>query len=142
MLAYVDDIMVFGPFQRHEDFINGLHDDLVVKEIGGLNHDIERISFSGGQMTRDGEAVRFESLEEYLADIGECLGLQKGCSAATTGRHLVRNLDKSEEPLDAETRKQYPSLVGKLAGASLIRPELSYATKEVARGLAFPNSRR
>ena len=63
----------------------------------------------------------------------------EGCRVATTsGTRLARHLEGYDSPLDKETHKRYRSLVGKLAWASPIRPDLAYAIKELARGLASP----
>ena len=99
---------------------------------------VKKINFLGRHLTREGAAIHFESQETYLDDIVRSMSLE-GCRVATTtGTYLVRRLEGYDSPLDQMTHKRYHSLVGKLAWASPIRPDLACAVKELARGLASP----
>ena len=105
----------------------------MVKETGGLSHDGDKLNFLGRELTRDGEAIHFISLKEYLTDIVEQMKLQTCRVSTTTGTNLVRKMDDFDSPLEPADHKLYRSFAGKRAWASPIRPDLAYAIKELAR---------
>ena len=65
--------------------------------------------------------------------------LNKCKPATTTGNSQLKPTVEDEEPVSKEEHSKYRTAVGKLQWLVGIRPDLAYATKELARGLHSPN---
>ena len=60
--------------------------------------------------------------------------------AATPGTASLKAADEHEAELDTQARKTYQRMVGKLQWLKYTRPDISYATKELARALNKPTT--
>ena len=72
--------------------------------------------------------------DEYLDNIFHKMKLNKCNPATTTGKANVED----EQLLDQQEHQQLRRLVGKLQWLAYTRPDISYATKELARALQQP----
>ena len=69
----------------------------------------------------------------------ETLGLSTCKAAKTPGSdNLKKHFDGSDELLDKPEHKTYRTCVGKLLWLSNIRPDISFAVKELSRYLSCP----
>ena len=67
--------------------------------------------------------------------------MAKAKAVGTTGTTSFSHRLDLDDPLSTEERKVYRTAVGKLLWLGLIRPDMSYATKELSRHLTAPTNR-
>ena len=77
-------------------------------------------------------------LSQYIEALLTMYNLDKCRPATTTGNSQLKPTVEDEEPLSPEEHSKYRTAVGKLQWLVGIRPDLAYATKELARGLHSP----
>ena len=77
----------------------------------------------------------------YYQKLFKLYGLESAKPASTTGDKLGLNDDPNDpanKALDPERHRLYRTAVGKLLWATPVRPDISFATKELSRHLASP----
>ena len=74
----------------------------------------------------------------YVTDMLKLYGMETSKPSPTTGSSTVSKVQP--EPLDRNEHKKYRAIVGKLLWLALIRPDISYATKELSRDLTAPTT--
>ena len=58
----------------------------------------------------------------------------------TTGSTLIKRLEDGETELDSDEYKIFRTAIGKLMWLALVRPDINFATQEMARTVQSPTS--
>ena len=134
VVAYVDDLLLIGITEAILDFAQRLSEKLLVKHCGDLI-DGNTIRFLGRELYRIDSCIYFR-MPGYVDAMALELSITKGVK--TTGYTAVKHLEDGDEELCPEEHKQFRGIVGKLMWLCGSRPDLCFATKELARGLSAP----
>ena len=76
--------------------------------------------------------------DQYVDKMLEESDLLTCRSATTPGNDTLRKKVEEEELLSPEEHKQYRKLVGQLLWLSPVRPDITYAVKELSRSVQSP----
>ena len=105
------------------------------------HHQATQFHVLGRSTTNKGDHFDISLDDEYVDNIFHEIKLNK-CNSATTTTTTGSTAGKSnvedEQLLDQQAHQQFRRLVGKLQWLAYTRPDISYATKEVARELQQP----
>ena len=137
VLVYVDDVFFFGPSDHVHDKIKALQEKVLLKLTGELAPG-KSVTFLGRVLHHHGTYVTFASLDGYIEDILQAHDMTKCNPATTTGSDSFKRLLDGDDALTTEQHKQYRRAVGKIQWLAPLRPDICYAAKELARGLAAP----
>ena len=137
VLVYVDDVFFFGPSDHVHDKIKALQEKVLLKLTGELAPG-KSVTFLGRVLHHHGTHVTFASLDGYIEDILQAHDMTKCNPATTTGSDSFERLLDGDDALTTEQHKQYRRAVGKIQWLAPLRPDICYAAKELARGLAAP----
>ena len=96
------------------------------------------INFLGRNITNKGDYYEVSLSDKYTTDLLHEAGMANSKAAPAPGTK-VSNTDL-EQPLNTEEHKAYRRAVGKLQWMTYTRPDISYATKELARSLTEPTT--
>jgi hypothetical protein len=111
---------------------------VLLKHTGQLQEGTS-LKFLGRQLTHRGDNLLVSPLKHYIEELLQIYNLDKCKPATTTGNSQLKPTVEDEEPLSQEEHSKYRTAVGKLQRLVGTRPDLVYATKELARGLHSPN---
>jgi hypothetical protein len=139
LLLYVDDLLLLN--KTTEDmkwFFAELGKHVLLKHTGSLTAGTT-LKFLGRQLTHRGDNILVQPLAHYIEELLQMYNLDNCRPATTTGNSQLKPTVEDEEPLSPEEHSKYRTAVGKLQWLTGIRPDLNYATKELARGLHCPN---
>jgi len=137
LLVYVDDVMLFGPKAALAELVQQIQSKVLLQVTGHLVPG-ETVKFLGRQLTHNGDSVHFSSLNTYVDDVLAEFDLSNCKMASTPGTTALKRVLDADEPVTTEQHKMYRRAVGKLQWLSPIRPDINFATKELARGLNGP----
>ena len=99
----------------------------------------QTISFLGQKVTNHGGRFDISLESDYMNNILEEMNLNHKCNpATTTGTTAGKENIEDEQLLDQQEHQQFRRLVGKLQWLAYTRPDISFATKELARALQQP----
>ena len=79
-----------------------------------------------------------QPLDNYTYELLRLYNLENCRSLNTTGTNANKPTVEDEEPLNPQEHALYRTAVGKLQWLVPLRPDLAFAAKELARGLASP----
>ena len=119
---------------------SAIQKQLLLRPTGELSIE-QTISFLGRDITNKGDHYEISLSKGYTATMLEEAGMTT-CKAATTpGTAANKTSDDHNDniPVDKEEHALYRRIVGKLQWMTYTRPDLSFATKELARSLQQPN---
>ena len=114
--------------------------DLLLKHTGQLHDTGDTVNMLGMMLQRRSDGIMIYESAEYYTPIVQDNGLHKANSVNAPGTSTPRP-DDSVELLSSDGHSKYRRTVGKLQWQSPIRPDISYATKELARHLTAPTTR-
>jgi hypothetical protein len=135
IIAYVDDIMCFGEKQHIESLITELQKRVLLKVTGHLVPG-ESLNFLGRSLHHNGDGVTFTGLQGYILDLLKEHNLDKCKPATTPGSSTLKRRRDGGETVTTEEHNAYRKATGKRQWLAPVRPDICYATKELARGLA------
>ena len=75
---------------------------------------------------------------EYVEKILDEAGMKTCRAASIPGAGTLRKKVEEEEPLSEEEHRKYRRLVGQLLWMSPIRPDITFAVKDLSRGVSAP----
>ena len=97
------------------------------------------ISFLGRKITNHGDRFDISLESDYMNNILEEMNLHNKCNpATTTGTTAGKENIEDEQLLDQQEHQQFRRFVAKLQWLAYTRPDISFATKELARALQQP----
>ena len=140
VLAYVDDLLIVGDAKFKKDaklkkeFIEALSKELLVKITGELRPNTEH-SFLGRKLRRNGDSI---DIQKYIEDLLELCSMSKANSVNTTGSTSLKRIEDADVALDAKAHSLFRTTVGKLLWLAFVRPDCSYAVKELSRDVKGP----
>ena len=137
VLCYVDDLLFLGEPTVVDKLFADIQQHLLLRPTGDLTVG-NTISFLGRNITINGDYYEVSLSDKYTTDLLQEAGLANSKAAPAPGTK-VSNTDL-EQPLNTEEHKAYRRAVGKLQWMTYTRPDISYATKELARSLTEPTT--
>ena len=147
VLFYVDDILIWSQIPGEAEAIFGmLAKKYKLKQTGIIaEHKAGEVSFLGRKVFRTKEfegtnVIFFGFSPEYLESCCEEFKITKGTDKLPSLERLVRDFEKKGTPekLSPEAHDRYRRVLGKLAWASLTRPDLAFVTGFLGRFQAGP----
>ena len=137
VLCYVDDLLFLGEPTVVDKLFTDIQQHLLLRPTGDLTVG-NTINFLGRNITNNGDYYEVSLSDKYTTDLLQEAGLANSKAAPAPGTK-VSNTDL-EQPLNTEEHKAYRRAVGKLQWMTYTRPDISYATKELARSLTEPTT--
>ena len=140
-VTHVDDFMTFGNTKDTTWFYQEIRKVMLVKSTGNLDTEGSQVTFLGRLMTRAGNAVLLSPLGGYIEtmlDLADLNAKTKGVAVpglATMSTAMKNELDVPLAPLE---HNLYRRIVGKVMWLCPIRPDITYAGKELSRKLVAP----
>ncbi len=136
VLAYVDDLLIVGDAKLKKEFIEALSKELLVKITGELRPNTEH-SFLGRKLRHNGDSIDILMPQKYIEDLLELYSMNKANSVNTTGSSSLKRIEDADVALDAKAHSLFRTAVGKLLWLVFVRPDCSYAVKELS-GICKP----
>ena len=137
VLAYVDDLLIVGDAKLKKEFIEALSKELLVKITGELRPNTEH-SFLGRRLRHNGDSIDILMPQKYIEDLLELYSMNKANSVNTTGSSSLKRIEDADVALDAKAHSLFRTAVGKLLWLAFVRPDCSYAVKELSRDVKGP----
>ena len=137
VLAYVDDLLIVGDAKLKKEFIEALSKELLVKITGELRPNTEH-SFLGRKLRHNGDSIDILMPQKYIEDLLELYSMSKANSVNTTGSTSLKRIEDADVALDAKAHSLFRTAVGKLLWLAFVRPDCSYAVKELSRDVKGP----
>ena len=138
LMVYVDDLLLFGIDSEVTRIFAAVQAQVLLRPTGELLIG-QTISFLGRQLTHRGEYIEITLGDKYMSTLLEEQGMQDSRPVNTPGTAALKTTDH-ETPLTPEEHKAYRRAVGKLQWMTYTRPDICYATKELARDLTAPTT--
>ena len=136
VLAYVDDLLIVGDAKLKKEFIDALGKELLVKITGELKPNTEH-SFLGRKLRHNGDSIDIFMPKQY-ADFLGLYSMNNVNSVNTTGSSSLKRIEDADVALDAKAHSLFRTAVGKLLWLAFVRPDCSYAVKELSRDVKGP----
>ena len=137
VLCHVDDLLVCGNPDRIKPFTEQLSKEVLLKIEGELKPQTS-VNFLGRTLKHNGDSIDITMSPAYVSDALTLFGMDTAKPSPTTGTSAKPS--HVPQPLNTSEHKAYRAIVGKLLWLALIRPDISYATKELSRGLTAPTT--
>ena len=138
VLAYVDDLLIVGDAELKKEFIDALSKELLVKITGELKPNTEH-SFLGRKLRHNGDSIDILMPKQYIEDLLELYSMDKVKNPVdTTGSASLKRIEDADVALDAKAHSLFRTAVGKLLWLAFVRPDCSYAVKELSRDVKRP----
>ena len=137
VLCYVDDLLVCGNPDRIKPFTEQLSKEVLLKIEGELKPQTS-VNFLGRTLKHNGDSIDITMSPAYVSDMLTLFGMDTAKPSPTTGTSAKPS--HVPQPLNTSEHKAYRAIVGKLLWLALIRPDISYATKELSRDLTAPTT--
>ena len=129
ILVYVDDLLFLG----EPTVVNKLFADIQQQLLLRLTGDL-----TVGNISNKGDYYEISLATTYTTELLKEADMLN-CNASPAPGTKATSTDV-EQPLTTEERKVYRRAVGKLQWMTYTRPDISYATKELARSLTQPTT--
>jgi len=136
-MVYVDDLLFTGEDPEINRIFEQIQQHMLLRPTGESTPG-STVSFLGRQITNRGNYYEITLGDSYIDNILQEAQLETCNPATTPGATTTKETVEDEELLNVEQHKQYRRMVGKLQWLSYTRPDMAYATKELARGLQQP----
>ena len=138
LMIDVDDPLFLGEQRIIDKIFSELQQHLLLRPTGVLTPG-STASCLGRKITHKGDSVDIALSDDYIHNILEESNMTNCNPAATPGATALKTTNiEDAAPLDQQQHAQYRRLVGKIQWLSYIRPDISFATKELARALQQP----
>ena len=136
IMVYVDDLLFIGERRDQQHLQQSTRKDVTTSNWRSITR--QHHLFLGEKITNKGDHVDISLDDEYVDNIFQEMKLSKCNPATTTGTTAGKANIEDEQSLDQQEHQQFRRLVGKLQWLAYTRPDISYATKELARALQQP----
>ena len=140
ILVYVDDLLLLGDEEVTNKIFAAIQQHLLLRPTGTLTVG-NTVSFLGRNITNKGDYYELGLSDSYNNTLLEEAGMES-CKAATApGTSALKTPTADhDQQLSEEEHKAFRRAVGKLQWMTYTRPDICYATKELARALQQPTS--
>ena len=129
--------LVCGSPERIKVFTEQLSKEVLLK-VEGKPKPQTTVNFLGRTLRHNGDSIDITMPTAYVTDMLKLFGMENVKPSPTTGTSTKPNY--VPQPLNNADHKAYRAIVGKLLWLALIRPDISYATKELSRDLTAPTT--
>ena len=142
VMTYVDDLLIVGEKLAQESFLAKLSAMFPLKHQTKLDAQTP-LTFLGKlvEYNQQEHSISLHLPTAYYQKLFKLYGMEQAKPSSTTGDKLGRNDDPADplnQPLDPARHKLYRTAVGKLLWATPVRPDISFAVKELSRSLQSP----
>ena len=135
VLVYVDDLLFLGAEQTTDRLFTAIQQQLLLRPTGTLTPG-NTVSFLGRNITNCGDHYEISLNDEYTTTLLTEMNLHNSNPAPAPGTSALKAATADQEQqLSKEEHAQFRRAVGKLQWLTYTRPDISYATKELARSL-------
>ena len=140
ILVYVDDLLLLGDEEVTNKIFAAIQQHLLLRPTGTLTVG-STVSFLGRNITNRGDYYELGLADSYNNTLLEESKMEN-CKAATAPgtAALITPTAEHDQPLSEEEQRAFRGAVGKLQWMTYTRPDICYATKELARALQQPTS--
>ena len=90
-------------------------------------------SFSGRRLRNNGDSVDILMRLKYIEELLDLYGVTKSNSSPTTGSSSLKRIVEADAPSTDSEHSEFRTAVGKLLWLAFVRPDCSYAVKELNR---------
>ena len=140
VLAYVDDLLFLGEEETVNKIFKAIQQQLPLRPTGTLSPG-NTVAFLGRNITNRGDHYEISLSDEYVTTLLTETKLQDSKPAPAPGTSALKAATADhDQDLSTEEHSQYRRAVGKLQWMTYTRPDISYATKELARALQQPTT--
>ena len=142
VMTYVDDLLIVGEKQEQESFLAKLSAQFPLKHQTKLDAQTP-LTFLGKLVEYNAQehSISLHLPTAYYLKLFKLYGMEQAKPSSTTGDKLGLSDDPADpinQPLDPARHKLYRTAVGKLLWATPVRPDISFAVKELSRSLQSP----
>ena len=103
-----------------------------------MKSSFEKVSFLGRKLKRNGDSIDIFMPQEYVEELLKLYNMQKANPAPNTGSSALKRIQDADSPLSAADHATFRTCVGKLLWPAFVRPDISYAVKELSRDVKGP----
>ena len=109
-----------------------------MKITGELKPNTEH-SFLGRKWRHNGDSIDIRMPKQYIDNLLELYSMDKVKNPVnTTGSASLKRIEDADVSLDAKAHSLFRTAVGKLLWLAFVRPDCSYAVKELSRDVKSP----
>ena len=137
VMVYVDDLLFLGQQQEVDKTFKEVQKHVLLRPTGTLGIG-QTIQFLGRDIHNNGDLFEVSLKPEYITTLLKETKMETSNSASAPGTATLKQSTNDEAPLDAQEHADYRRAVGKLQWLTYTRPDISFATKELARELQQP----
>ena len=142
VMTYVDDLLIVGEKQEQESFLAKLSAQFPLKHQTKLDAQTP-LTFLGKLVEYNAQehSISLHLPTAYYLKLFKLYGREQAKPSSTTGDKLGLSDDPADplnQPLDPARHKLYRTAVGKLLWATPVRPDITFAVKELCRSLQSP----
>ena len=137
ILVYVDDLLFLGEPAVVNKLFADIQQQLLLRPTGDLTVG-NSVNFLGRNISNKGDYYEISLASSYTTELLKEADMLN-CNASPAPGTKTTSTDV-EQPLTTEEHKAYRRAVGKLQWMTYTRPDISYATKELARSLTQPTT--
>ena len=139
ILCYVDDLMFLGEPTTISNLFTSIQKHLLLRPTGDLTIG-NTVSFLGRNIANKGDYYEISLGDTYTSELLKETNMIL-CNAATApGTVVLKTPAETEQQLTPEEHAAYRRIVGKQQWMTYTRPDISFATKELARSLTEPTT--
>jgi hypothetical protein len=140
VLAHLAGLIFLGEEPIINKLFKEIQQHLLLRPTGTLSPG-NTVAFLGRNITNRGDHYEISLADDYTTTLLTEANLQDSKPAPAPGTSALKTATADhEQALSAEEHAQYRRAVGKLQRMTYTRPEISYATKELARALQQPTT--
>ena len=142
VMTYVDDLLIVGEKQEQESFLAKLSAQFPLKHQTKLDAKTP-LTFLGKLVEYNAQehSISLHLPTAYYLKLFKLCRMEHAKPSSTTRDKLGLSEDPGDpinQPLDPARHKLYRTAVGKLLWATPVRPDISFAVKELSRSLQSP----
>ena len=130
VLCYVDDLLFLGEPTAVNKLFTDIQQHLLLRPTGDLSVG-NTVNFLGRNIANKGDYYEISLADNYATELLNEAGMANSKPAPAPGTKISNT--EQEQALNAEEHSAYRRAVGKLQWMTYTRPDISYATKELAR---------
>ena len=134
VLCYVDDLLFIGQQEVVNKLFESIRQHLLLRPIGELTVG-NTISFLGRNICNKGDFYEISLADGYATELLEEANMLNCNPAPASGTNTLKATSELEQELNKEEHAAYRRMVGKLQWMTYTRPDIGFATKELARAL-------
>ena len=140
ILVYVDDLLLLGDEATVNKIFEAIQQHLLLRPTGTLTVG-NTVSFLGRNITNRGDYYELGLADSYNNTLLEEAKMENCKPATAPGTAALKTPTADhDQPLSEDEHKAFRRAVGKLQWMTYTRPDICYATKELARALQQPTS--